>query len=188
MNIPNKLTLIRFLTIPFIITTLYIQTKEATYTALTLLIIAWVTDILDGYLANKMGLRTKQGAFFDPFVDKILVSFTFIVLGDIGLVPMWLVILMIFRDYLSQAIRSMASINGIILKSEWSGKIKFGLQMTTIIFATFLLALSYSFNSVESWMLTAIFWVMVITTAEAYYALFEFLYKNWQGLRDALRH
>jgi len=183
MDIPNKLTLIRFISIPFIIIALYIQTKEAAYAALILLVIAWLTDIFDGYLAKKNGLNTKRGAFFDPFVDKILVVFTFIVLGDLNIIPMWLVILMLFRDYITQAARSLANVKGVILKSEWSGKIKFGLQMITLIFAAFLLALSYSFDSIGAWMLTAIFWMMVIATAEAYYALFEFLYKNKEKLK-----
>lgn len=180
MNTPNKLTLVRLLTVPFLIIALYIQTKEALYIALILLLIAWITDILDGHLAEKRRLITKQGAFFDPVVDKVLVSFAFIVLGDLNIIPMWLVILMLFRDYVTQAVRGMAVSKGIILKSEWSGKIKFGLQIATIIFATFLLALSHTFEGVKEWMFTAIFWAMVITTAQAYYALFEFLYKNRQ--------
>jgi len=183
MNIPNKLTLIRLLIIPPIIIALYLQTKEAAYVALILLVIAWITDLLDGYLAKKNTLTTKRGAFFDPFVDKILVVFTFIVLGDLKIIPMWLVILMLFRDYITQAVRSMANVKGEILKSEWSGKLKFGMQMVTLIFTSFLLALSYSFDSVGAWMLTAIFWMMVIVTAEAYYALFEFLYKNKKKLK-----
>ena len=183
MNIPNKLTLTRLLIVPFIIIALYMQTKEAAYASLTLLVIAWVTDILDGYLAKKNGLRTKYGVFFDPFVDKILVSFTFIVLGDLKIIPMWLVILILFRDYVTQAIRNKAGEKGIILESEWSGKIKFGLQMTTLIFAALLLALSYSFESIKTWMLTAIFWAMMVATVEAYYALFEFLHKNRRILK-----
>jgi len=178
MNIPNKLTTIRFITIPLIIIALYIQTAAAAYFALVLLIIAWITDLFDGIIARKAKLRTKFGAFFDPFVDKILVSFVFIAMGDLGLIPIWIVILMLFRDYLTQGIRSMVKAEGIILKSEWSGKIKFILQMTTIVFATFLFALSFSFSSVKAWMYLAIFIVMVISTIEAYYALFEFLYKN----------
>ena len=91
---------------------------------------------------------------------------------------MWLVILMLFRDFLVQGIRSMVKAEGVILKSELSGKLKFGMQMFTLIFATLLWALSYSYPSMTSWMFYAIFWVMVVATIEAYYALIEFLYKN----------
>ncbi len=183
MNIPNKLTLTRFFTIPFVIIALYMQTKVAAYIALFLLVVAWITDILDGHLANKKRLGTKHGAFFDQFIDKILVSFAFIALGDLKIVPMWLVLLILFRDYIIQAIRGKASLDGTILKSEWSGKIKLGLQMMALIFTTFLIALGYSFESVGSWMLTAIFWVVVIITIEAYYALFDFLYKNKEKIK-----
>ena len=55
--------------------------------------------------------------------------------------------------------------------------------MTTLIFAALLLALSYSFESIKTWMLTAIFWAMMVATVEAYYALFEFLHKNRRILK-----
>lgn len=184
MNIPNKLTIVRLLIVPFIILSLYMQRVEGAYVAFVLLLVAWITDILDGYIAKKRKLSTKFGAFFDPFVDKILVGFTFLVLSDLGIIPMWLVILMLFRDYFTQGIRSMVGAEGITIKSEWSGKIKFGLQMATIIFATFLLALSYSFPNIKENMLIAVFWVMVVATVEAYYALFEFLYKNRKMIKE----
>ncbi len=178
MNIPNKLTLIRFLMVPSIITALYMQTEGPAYIALILLICAWLTDILDGYLAKRNKSITKRGAFFDPFVDKVLVSFVFIVLGDLKIMPMWLVLLMIFRDFATQAIRNAANSEGAILKSEWSGKIKFGLQMIALIFAVLLIALSYTIEDVRKWMYPAIFWFMIIVVIWSYYALFEFLYKN----------
>lgn len=178
MNLPNKLVTVRLITVPLIIVSLYLDSVYAKYTALFLLILAWLTDYLDGIVARKFNMQTKFGAFYDPFVDKILVSFTFIVLVDLKLIPIWLVILMLFRDYLVQGIRSMVKEEGVILKSEWSGKIKFILQMATLVIAAFLFALSYSYPSVGIWMYNVIFWVMVVATAEAYYALFEFLYKN----------
>jgi len=183
MNIPNKLTLIRFLIVPFIISALYIQTRESAYIALILLILAWLTDVLDGYFAKQSKSITKKGAFFDPFVDKVLVSFAFIALGDLEIIPMWLVLLMIFRDFATQAVRNIARSKGSILNSEWSGKIKFGLQMATIALATSYIALGYSYPAIKGWMPSAIFWAMAIATAEAYYALFEFLYKNRETLK-----
>jgi len=186
MNTPNILTLSRLIIVPFVIISLYIQTEETAFIALILLIVAWITDILDGHMSKKIALQTKFGAFFDPFVDKILVSFTFIVLGDLDIVPMWLVILMLLRDYLVQGIRSMVMAEGTILKSELSGKIKFGIQMTTLIFSTFLVALSYSFPSIKDWMFTAILSVMVFAVLQAYYALFDFLYKNRQIIKKWL--
>lgn len=173
--------------VPSIITALYMQTRESAYIALILLILAWLTDVLDGYLAKRNKSITKKGAFFDPFVDKVLVSFAFIVLGDLKIMPMWLVLLMIFRDFATQAIRNAANSGGVILKSEWSGKIKFGLQMIALIFAVLLIALSYTIEDVRKWMYPAIFWFMVIVVIWSYYALFEFISKNRQKIKNGFK-
>lgn len=184
MNIPNKLVTARLITVPLIIISLYVDYFYAKLAATLLLIIAWLTDFFDGRIARKRGMQTNFGAFYDPFVDKILVTFTFIVLGDLNIIPMWLVILMLLRDYLVQGIRSMVKAEGVILKSEWSGKIKFVLQMTTLVFASLLWSLSYIYPSLNNWMLNAVFWVMIIATIEAYYALFEFLNNNKKTIRS----
>ena len=186
MNLPNILTTIRLITVPFILTLLFIDAAWAKYTAFALLIIAWITDIFDGRLAKSKNLQTKFGAFYDPFVDKILVSFTFIMMGWIRIIPMWLIILLLFRDFLTQGIRSMVKAEGKILKSEWSGKIKFGLQMFTLCLATFLMGYGYGHPEIIPWMLKVIFWVMIITTTEAYYALIEFLWKNRRVMKKWL--
>ncbi|MBD3319020.1 CDP-diacylglycerol--glycerol-3-phosphate 3-phosphatidyltransferase [Candidatus Woesearchaeota archaeon] len=178
MNIPNTLVTIRLLLVPLIVIFLYIPLTRMVVPFLVIL--AWVTDFLDGYIARKRGLQTKFGAFYDQFVDKILVAFSLITLGDLGIIPMWLVILMLFRDYLVTGIRSMVKAEGVILKSEWSGKIKFGLQVITIIIASALFALAPYSSFIAQYMYVIVFWTMVVATLEAYYALVEFLAKNWK--------
>ncbi|MBN2368701.1 CDP-alcohol phosphatidyltransferase family protein, partial [Candidatus Woesearchaeota archaeon] len=138
----------------------------------------WLTDILDGFIARKYNLQTRFGAFFDQFVDKIFITFGLIALTDLGFIPIWLTLPMLFRDYLVTGIRSLMNSEGKILKSEMSGKLKFGLQMLTILTATLLSALSLTNPDIKKWMYTVILWVMIIATAEAYYALIEFFWKN----------
>lgn len=97
LNLPNFLTLIRILSIPFFLVYLsYHRYLEA----LVIFIIGGVTDFLDGLAARLMKQQTALGAYLDPIADKLLVITSFIVLGLIGGIPMWLAIIVVSRDVL----------------------------------------------------------------------------------------
>ena len=97
LNLPNFLTLIRILSIPFFLVYLsYHRYLEA----LIIFIIGGITDFLDGLAARLMKQQTPLGAYLDPIADKLLVITSFIVLGLIGGVPMWLAIIVVSRDVL----------------------------------------------------------------------------------------
>jgi cardiolipin synthase len=97
LNLPNFLTLIRILSIPFFLVYLsYHRYLEA----LIIFIIGGITDFLDGLAARLMKQQTPLGAYLDPIADKLLVITSFIVLGLTGGVPMWLAIIVISRDVL----------------------------------------------------------------------------------------
>ena len=97
LNLPNFLTLIRILSIPFFLVYLsYHRYLEA----LIIFIIGGITDFLDGLAARLMKQQTPLGAYLDPIADKLLVITSFIVLGLIGGVPMWLAITVVSRDVL----------------------------------------------------------------------------------------
>jgi cardiolipin synthase (CMP-forming) len=97
LNLPNFLTLIRILSIPFFLVYLsYHRYLEA----LIIFIIGGITDFLDGLAARLMKQQTPLGAYLDPIADKLLVITSFIVLGVIGGIPMWLAITVVSRDVL----------------------------------------------------------------------------------------
>jgi cardiolipin synthase (CMP-forming) len=97
LNLPNFLTLIRILSIPFFLVYLsYHRYLEA----LIIFIIGGITDFLDGLAARLMKQETPLGAYLDPIADKLLVITSFIVLGVIGGIPMWLAIIVVSRDVL----------------------------------------------------------------------------------------
>jgi cardiolipin synthase len=97
LNLPNFLTLIRILSIPFFLVYLsYHRYLEA----LIIFIIGGITDFLDGLAARLMKQQTPLGAYLDPIADKLLVITSFIVLGLIGGVPMWVAIIVVSRDVL----------------------------------------------------------------------------------------
>jgi cardiolipin synthase len=95
MNLPNSLTMLRIFLIPFFIGFL---TYERYDWALGALLIAGVTDVLDGVIARLADQRTKLGAYLDPLADKMLLTSAFVTLSVLHLVPVWIAIVVVSRD------------------------------------------------------------------------------------------
>jgi len=97
LNLPNFLTLLRILTIPVFLEFL---SYHFYWEALVVFAIGGLTDFLDGFVARWMKQQTALGAYLDPVADKLLVITSFIMLGSIGGIPMWLAIVVVGRDVL----------------------------------------------------------------------------------------
>jgi cardiolipin synthase len=95
MNLPNSLTVFRILLIPFFLGFLAYGRYGA---ALMALIVAGITDILDGVIARMANQRTKLGAYLDPVADKLLLTSAFVALSILQLVPIWVAIIILSRD------------------------------------------------------------------------------------------
>lgn len=131
MNLPNKLTLFRIILIPFFVFFLltdYVGTAGK-YIALGIFAVASLTDLLDGKIARKYNLVTNFGKFMDPIADKLLVSSAFIAFVQMGLLPAWIVIILIAREFIISGFRLVASDAGIVLAASWWGKFKTAFQM-----------------------------------------------------------
>ncbi len=139
LNIPNILTLSRALLIPVIITCVYSQRIPSLILSISLLVLIWVLDYFDGLIARKRNLVTLFGIFIDPIVDKMTVLSLFFVFSDLGLIPLWLPLLLLFREFLTSGIRQVSSIKGEVLGVNWMGKIKWNLQIILILYTLFFL-------------------------------------------------
>lgn len=134
MNVPNMLTILRVIMIPFfVIFMLFDITSYDKYIALIIFIVASFTDLLDGYLARKNNLVTNFGKFMDPLADKLLVCSAMICLINTGKLASWVVIVIISREFIISGFRLVASDNGIVIAASWWGKIKTVSQMIMII-------------------------------------------------------
>lgn len=134
MNAPNMLTILRVVMIPFFVVFLLFDiTEYDKYIALAIFIAASLTDTLDGYLARKNNQVTNFGKFMDPLADKLLVSAALICLVELGVIPSWVVIVIISREFIISGFRLVASDNGIVIAASWWGKIKTVSQMIMII-------------------------------------------------------
>ena len=117
MNLPNKLTVLRVIMIPFFVFFLLWQGGEnRTFRliALALFIIASLTDLLDGKIARKYNLVTNFGKFMDPLADKLLVCSALICLIELGELPAWMVLIIISREFIISGFRLVASDNGVV--------------------------------------------------------------------------
>ena len=133
MNLPNKLTILRAIMIPFFLVFLYMSPGWSKWVALGIFIAASLTDMLDGKIARKYNLVTNFGKFMDPLADKLLVCSAMICMIDLKRLPAWFVIIIIGREFIISGFRLIAAENGIVIAANYWGKFKTVSQMIMII-------------------------------------------------------
>jgi CDP-diacylglycerol--glycerol-3-phosphate 3-phosphatidyltransferase len=134
MNLPNKLTILRVIMIPFFLIFLYIPGFFGKWMALTIFILAAITDTLDGQIARRYNLVTNFGKFMDPLADKLLVCSALIALVDKDRIPAWIVIIIIAREFIISGFRLIAAEKGTVIAAGMWGKLKTVVQMVMVCF------------------------------------------------------
>lgn len=175
MNLPNKLTVLRVLMIPFFVLFMLTDWGGAAnkWIAVAIFIIASLTDLLDGKIARKYNLVTNFGKFMDPLADKLLVSAAMICLVEMGRLPAWIVIIIISREFIISGFRLIASDNGIVIAASYWGKFKTVFQMVMII--VLIVNLGGIFDTIG----TILIWIATILTVVS---LVDYIAKNKQVL------
>ncbi len=135
MNLPNKLTVLRMILVPFFVATLLMSKSNDSlkWVALALFVIASLTDLADGYIARKNNLVTNFGKFMDPLADKILTISGMICLIELGRIPSWIVVIIVAREFIISGFRLVAAENGVVIAANYWGKFKTTFQMIMII-------------------------------------------------------
>ncbi len=179
MNLPNQLTILRVLMIPvFVIFMMWDSLAYSNYIAAGVFILASITDFFDGYLARKYNLITNFGKFMDPLADKVLVSTALIcfVADDTSLIPTWVVIIIMAREFIISGFRLVAAERGIVIAASFWAKIKTTVQMIMSI------VLIFNFQSLPFRILSyvLIYAALLLTVI----SLVEYLYKNRKVLED----
>ena len=170
MNLPNKLTLLRIVLVPVFVVVLYLNFPYNNLVALAIFVLASLTDLLDGKIARKYHLVTDFGKFMDPIADKLLVTAALLVFVEWRMMPAWVAIVVIAREFIVSALRLVAASNGRVIAAGWSGKVKTASTMVCI--CVMLLGLPEVVDVICSA-------VILVTTA---YSGIEYLVKN----RDVL--
>ena len=131
-TLPNRLSMLRILFIPAILLLISRQKDWYLFVSSILFIIAGITDGLDGWLARRLSMTTKLGLYLDPIADKLLVSSVLITLSVYGLVPLWVTIVLVCREFLINGLRSFYAVEGITIFPSYAGKLKTTLQIVGI--------------------------------------------------------
>jgi len=135
MNLPNKLTVLRIIMVPFFVFFMLTDVggEANKWIALILFCVASLTDMLDGKIARARNLVTNFGKFMDPLADKLLVCSAMICMIPSGQLSAWFVIVIIAREFIISGFRLVASDNGIVIAASYWGKFKTVSQMIMII-------------------------------------------------------
>ncbi len=147
LNLPNSLTVLRIFLVPILVVVLLTRFRGFQYigwiedwkeiVAVSIFLIAALTDYLDGYIARKRNQVTKLGVLLDPIADKLLVSAAFISLVELGLAPAWMVVIIVGREFAVSGLREVASTYGIIIPASIWGKYKTVSQIVAIVLLIF---------------------------------------------------
>ena len=140
MNLPNKLTVMRVILIPFFVAVLLYDNGSSQImrvVANVIFVVASLTDLFDGKIARKYNLVTNFGKFMDPLADKLLVCSALICLIQLGQLPAWVVIIIISREFIISGFRLVAADNGIVIAASYWGKFKTTFQMIAVILMIF---------------------------------------------------
>lgn len=179
MNLPNKITMLRIILIPFFVFFMLTDVvPDSKYIAAGIFIIASLTDTLDGYLARKYELVSNFGKFMDPLADKLLVCSALICFVAVpgNPMPAWGVIVIVSRDFIISGFRLVASDAGVVIAASWWGKIKTVVQMVMSI----LLILNFSGKVMDMVEYIFIYGAIILTVV----SLVDYLRKNWKILDD----
>ncbi len=182
MNLPNSITLSRIASVPLLIWFLSPHSPfqggngEQEMAASGLFILASITDGLDGYLARKRGQITTIGMLLDPLADKLMITAAYIILVAYNprIVPVWIAVLIIGREFLVSGLRSIAASEGFTIDASEIGKLKTVIQIVSVVAA--ILAHRWDYwlwfggryiVGVHFIALTAIYWMTAVSIISA---------------------
>jgi CDP-diacylglycerol--glycerol-3-phosphate 3-phosphatidyltransferase len=188
MNLPNALTLLRIFFVPLLVAALVqgnvqidlgLFTRNNEMLALCIFLAAAATDLLDGYLARRWGQITTVGTLLDPIADKLLVSSALVALVQVRVVPAWMTVIIIGREFAISGLRSIAAAEGYIIRANDFGKVKLVSQVGAIS----LLLLSMRWLELRPYALASMWVVVILTVASALLYFRQF----WHEVDDKVK-
>jgi CDP-diacylglycerol--glycerol-3-phosphate 3-phosphatidyltransferase len=173
LNAPNAVTLLRVLLLPAFICAFRAGGKTGLFVALALALFFELTDTLDGAVARRFSAVSDLGKLLDPLADTLTRFTIFLTFLASGLVPLWMVVLLFFRDMTVAYIRVGAAVRGVVLAARASGKIKAVFQGAGI-FAVLavLLAREYGYEPFPH--RDAVWWIMLAVTLVTLWSLYDY--------------
>jgi CDP-diacylglycerol---glycerol-3-phosphate 3-phosphatidyltransferase len=192
MNLPNALTILRIFFVPLLIAVLLTRSPNMELWGLgihfeiwgvLILLAAAFTDWADGYFARRRLQVTTLGILLDPIADKLLISAAFISLVDMKLVPAWMVVIIIGREFTVLGLRNIASAEGFTIQASALGKTKMVLQ----VMAVAILLLGRSHPAFKPLKLLGLFllWLVVVSAVAS---AVQYFLRFWSQVDESIKH
>ena len=188
MNLPNSLTILRIFFVPLLVVVLLTRSPNVEVLGFAIhfevwgvliLLAAAATDWADGYLARKRGEITTLGTLLDPIADKLLISAAFISLVEMRLVPAWMVVIIIGREFTVLGLRTIASAEGFTIRASALAKTKMVLQVVAV--SAVILGAKYSVLKPLSLLLL---WLVVLSAVAS---AVQYFMKFWSKVDDRVK-
>jgi len=188
MNLPNLLTLLRIFFVPLLVAVVVQEdlalelhglliTNE--FIALAIFLVAAATDLLDGYLARRWHQVTTVGTLLDPIADKLLISAALISLVQVQIIPGWIAIIIIGREFAVTGLRSIAAAEGFTIKASELGKTKMVAQVISVS----LLLVSIHWLWLRGFAMVFLWGVMLFGVVSAV----DYFLKFWRKIDDSVK-
>ncbi len=177
MNLPNKLTMLRVILIPFFVVSLLAYggaNQLLRNVSAAIFIVASLTDMLDGKIARRYNLVTNFGKFMDPLADKLLVCSALICLTGLSQLPAWMTIIIVSREFIISGFRLVAAEQGIVIAASYWGKFKTTFQMIAVILMIVNLPVLHVATKVCTWV------ALILTIV----SLVDYIAKNYKVLTE----
>lgn len=133
MNLPNALTLLRMFLVPLLVVVLLTRVEGHEYLGAGIFGLAVLTDYFDGFFARRRNEVTRLGILLDPLADKLLIAAALLSLVEMGLVPAWMVMIILARELAVTALRNVAAGKGVLIRASGLGKTKMVAQVTAVL-------------------------------------------------------
>lgn len=199
MNLPNKLTLIRFVMAFIFVALMAAEQFSCSVIAYLVFTVATITDYYDGKIARARNLVTNFGKLLDPVADKVLIMGAFVVLMENHRlqIPGWTIVVILGREFLITGARSLAAVSGAVIGANIWGKTKAVVQMVYVfVFLFFALVaegLDQAGHAGVTWaakgsayygplLLQTSWWAMVAVALFTVYSGVQFMRSNWRAL------
>jgi CDP-diacylglycerol---glycerol-3-phosphate 3-phosphatidyltransferase len=191
MNLPNTLTVLRIFFVPLLIAVLLTKSPNVDFWGfpmhfefwgVLILLTAAATDWADGYFARRRLQVTTLGILLDPIADKLLISSAFISLVDMHLVPAWMVVIIIGREFTVLGLRNIASAEGFTIAASVLGKTKMVLQVCAV--AVLIIAAAHPLLRPLTLLAEFLLWLVV---ASALVSALQYFLRFWGQLDDRVK-
>jgi CDP-diacylglycerol--glycerol-3-phosphate 3-phosphatidyltransferase len=178
-NLPNALTALRIFLVPLLVVVLLTRFEGHVYLGAAIFGLAVLTDYLDWFFARRRNEVTRLGILLDPLADKLLTAAAFLSLVEMGLVPAWVVMIILARELAVTGLRNLAAGRGVLIRASRLGKAKMVAQVTAIL----LLLLSRPLPALRAAGLVALVAVVGVTLLSGA----EYFRRFWKVVRGAGR-